>query len=266
MRWLYCAMHSYLLFGCIICYAQKMQDSLVFSKSDSIRFWVDNMENVYVLKYPRTILKYDNNLKLIRQYHNTRNGNIYDMDISNPMNVLLYSRDFNNVVFLDFQLNILEKYKLQTWYNGQIELICRANDNFFWIYDIAELKLKKISEQGKVVVESIELTNFNVESPTRLFFKNEKIYLYDTNRGLLVFDNFGTYIKTLPLPNVAIQQVQDNGDIVFLEKGKMELFDSETLRSVNVLKTKQCKQWRTTAKKQYYLQNNNVLYIEVNEY
>jgi hypothetical protein len=50
----------------------------------------------------------------------------------------------------------------------------------------------------------------NAIKPIALFETNNRVYLCDTVQGVLIFDVFGTYIKTIPIKSIRDLQVENN--------------------------------------------------------
>jgi hypothetical protein len=92
--------------------AVAQQDSSVkFSKSipgDYVYFNVDNLDNIYLLSSTNQLKKINLNGDSIGVYNNVRSyGQLYSIDVSNPLKTLVYYRDFSSIVELDRQLAVL---------------------------------------------------------------------------------------------------------------------------------------------------------------
>src|SRR5688572_3667151 len=68
-------------------------------------FEADNFGNIYTVKNEE-LCKYLPNGKRHARYSNLRYGNITSLDVSNPLKILLYYRDFQQIIFLDNQLSV----------------------------------------------------------------------------------------------------------------------------------------------------------------
>ena len=76
----------------------------------------------------------------------------------------------------------------------QVRAICQSYDNKIWLYDEIENKLKKIDEEGKLLLETPDfrlLMDITV-SPVNIFDENKYVYLYDPVYGVNVFDYYGS--------------------------------------------------------------------------
>jgi hypothetical protein len=107
--------------------------------------------------------------------------------------VLLYYRDFATVVVLDRFLNAVNVVDLRKWGVLQAKAIGQSYDNKIWVYDELEAKLKKIDEDGKLIQETADfrLLLSQAVSPVKIQDENKYVYLYDSVKGVFVFDYFG---------------------------------------------------------------------------
>src|SRR5687768_7815077 len=66
-------------------------------------FTNDNLSNLYLIN-GEEIIKYSPTGKQLLKYSNKRFGNITTIDATNALKILLYYKDFQQLVFLDNQL------------------------------------------------------------------------------------------------------------------------------------------------------------------
>jgi hypothetical protein len=192
----------HVLIFCLVAFASSAQknDALVQPLtilSDSISdFTVDNLGNIYLLKGVQQIKKLDNNLDSVAVFNNVRRyGKLYTIDASNPLKVLLFYKDFNTIVLLDRFLDVRATIDLRQSDIFQCSAIGQSYDNNTWVFDELENKIKKIDDNGKLLLES---TDFRIvfdapPRPSRIEDYNKFVYAYDSSKGLLVLDYFGAY-------------------------------------------------------------------------
>jgi hypothetical protein len=125
----------------------------------------------------------------VRQY-----GKIYSVDATNPLKVLLYYKDFGNIVMLDRFLNVRNTISLRSVNILQVKAVCQSYDNGIWMYDEQDARLKKLNDEGVVVSQSSDFRLFmdKVPSPVQIIDQDRLVYLYDPGQGLFIFDYFGT--------------------------------------------------------------------------
>ncbi|NOT50272.1 MAG: hypothetical protein HOP10_03235 [Chitinophagaceae bacterium] len=163
-------------------------------KGDIVSFTVDNLDNIYILNSRNQVKKLDANGDSVAIYNDVRkNGNVTLLDASNPMKVLLYYKDFATIVALDRLLNVRNTIDLRKQNILQAKAIGLSYDNKIWVYDELENKLKKIDEDGKLLLETPDFRLlFNPPpSPFKIFDENKYVYLYDSLKGVYVFDYYG---------------------------------------------------------------------------
>ena len=165
-------------------------------KGDIVDFTIDNLDNIYVLNSRNQIKKFNANGDSVAIYNDIRKfGNVTLIDVSNPMKILLYYRDFATVVMLDRFLNAVNSIDLRKQNILQAKSIGQSYDNKIWVYDELENKLKKVDEEGKLLQETPDFRLFlgAAPSPVKIFDENKFVYVYDSIYGVYVFDYFGGF-------------------------------------------------------------------------
>jgi len=93
----------------------------------------DGIGNNYYIKNNVFIKQND---KKNWEYKNVALGEIYSVDIINPMKILVYYKDFNTIITLDNQLNEIQKLDLFTVDSALFtSKVGMASQNQYWIYD-----------------------------------------------------------------------------------------------------------------------------------
>ena len=164
-------------------------------KGDIVDFTVDNLDNIYILNKSNQIKKYNSNGDSVAIYNDVKKfGRATLIDVSNPLKILLYYRDFATVVMLDRFLNAVNSIDLRKQNIFQAKAIGQSYDNKIWVYDEIENKLKKVDEDGKLLQETpdFRLLLGAAPSPLKIFDENKFVYVYDSIYGVYVFDYFGS--------------------------------------------------------------------------
>ena len=163
-------------------------------RGDFVNFTIDNLDNLYVLNSRNQVKKFNSNGDSVAIYNDVRKfGQATLIDVSNPLKVLLYYRDFATVVMLDRFLNVVNTVDLRKAGILQARTIGQSYDNKIWVYDELEAKLKKIDEDGKLLQETpdFRLLLGQAVTPVKISDENKYVYLYDPVKGVYVFDYFG---------------------------------------------------------------------------
>jgi hypothetical protein len=161
---------------------------------DIVDFTVDNLDNIYILNSRNQVKKLNANGDSVAVYNDVKKfGQATLIDVSNPLKLLLYYKDYTTVVVLDRFLNAVNVIDLRKQNIFQVKAIGQSYDNKIWIYDELESKLKKIDEDGKLLQETPDFRLLLGQAPTplKIFDENKFVYLYDSIKGVYVFDYFG---------------------------------------------------------------------------
>ncbi len=181
-------------------------------------FATDNIGNIYTVK-EEELMKYLPNGKLFSRYSNLKLGNITSVDATNPLKVLLYYRDFQQIVFLDDQLSLnSSEVSLEKLGYEQSDLVCAGANNSFWIYNKQNNELVRFNESSKKVaftgnLKQVLQTELN---PNFMCEHNGYLYLNCPETGIYVFDIFGAFSKIISIKN--LKQFQVNESILYYQK------------------------------------------------
>ncbi|HEU5164402.1 MAG TPA: hypothetical protein VFU29_02610 [Chitinophagaceae bacterium] len=189
---------SILLFtSCLTTVAQTDTLFVPFKKikGDFTSFAADNFDNLYLLNSYDQLKKIDAGGDSIAVFNNVRRyGKLAQIDVTNPLRVLLYYKDFSTIVVLDRLLSNRSTIDLRKQDIFQVEAVCLSYDNKIWLYDEFEHKLKKIDEDGKLLFATTDFRQLFDEafSFTSICDQDGYLYLYDKNKGVYVFDYYGS--------------------------------------------------------------------------
>lgn len=203
----------------------------LFSPEDSLAischfFTVDALGNLYCASHDG-MTKY--NAAGTEQWHysNPRYGRIQSIDATDPLNILVFHPDFQQVVWLD--RNLAEKPHPDT---GPIlsqefpELVCSSSQGGFWVYMPQSSRLQRFSQALRMTAQSLPFFEIlpGFQSPVFMTESEGKVYVSQPDQGIAVFDAFGNFLSLLPLQGVDRFQVLGNQLIWFSEK-ELLVFD-----------------------------------------
>jgi hypothetical protein len=163
---------------------------------------IDNLDNVYILTETDQLKKYNATGDSIAVYNNVRRfGKVYSIDVANPLKVLLYYKDFASIVILDRLLSVRSTVDLRRKNILQVTAMGQSYDNNIWIFDAFDNKLKKIDEEGNILLETSDFRQAlgQAITPQQIIDQNKQVYLYDPINGLYVFDRYGTFQRRIPV-------------------------------------------------------------------
>jgi hypothetical protein len=186
-----------------------------FSFSQSVsptggkRIWVDELGNIYI-QNKKGFIKKDISAKKSFTYQNNLHAENMDIDVSNPLRILIFYPDFNQLVFLDNMLAeqrspiLLDELELY-----DISAICASPEGGFWVYNSQAFQLQHYDKALKKTYTSPDLSSLVDENSNeiRLYSADNKIFLVLTNESTLIFDQFGGFIKKIPPLQMKFHQI-----------------------------------------------------------
>ena len=127
-------------------YAQSEFKLIATIDAEADFFTTDNQSNVYVVKKGE-LSKYNKTGNLLYKYSNKNLGPIDFVDASNMLQLLLFYKNFSQVVFLDNTLSLngepvsLDKIGFQ-----QTGLVCTSHNGGLWLYNQQNLELVHLDQ------------------------------------------------------------------------------------------------------------------------
>lgn len=174
---------------------------------------IDNLNNLYLVSPTGQVKKLNASGDSSGIYSQTKNyGKLHSIDVSNPLRPLLFYKAFSTVVLLDRFLVPRTTLDLRRHQILQPGAVATSYDNNLWVFDEYDNKLKKIDERGNLLLETPDFRNiFEVPvKPQKIINDNGLVYLADSLNGIFVFDNYGTFKKSLRFKNWKNVFIKDN--------------------------------------------------------
>jgi hypothetical protein len=159
---------------------------------------MDNLGNLYIISPSGQIKKLNEAGDSVAVHNQVKKfGKLYSIDVSNPLKILLFYRDFSTVVVLDRFLSNLATVNLRKYNILQPGAVGLSYDNNIWVFDEYDNKLKKIDEQGNHMLETSDFRSIFNQSllPQKIINDNGLVYLADSANGVFIFDNYGSFKK-----------------------------------------------------------------------
>ncbi len=196
-------------------------------------FTTDNLGNIYLLNSDNQIKKINEKGDSIAVYNDVkRYGKIFSIVATNPLKVLVFYKDFSTIVILDRLLNKRASIDLRKQNILQAKAVTNSYDNNIWIYDELDSKLKKIDDNGNVLLESTDFRQIfdSVPSPSVMYDKDGQLYLYDSKKGLMIFDYYGAKKNNFQILHLSDLQVVDKNTITARDSTHIVLYKPATLQ------------------------------------
>jgi hypothetical protein len=163
-------------------------------QADIADFTVDNLGNIYLLSKDNQLKKLSANGDSLAVFNDVRRyGKIWSIDVTNPLKILVYYREFTTILALDRFLNMVNIIDLRNLGILQARAVSLAYDNNVWVYDELDAKLKRIGDDGSLVDQTTDFRQLfdSVPDPFVIRDQGGLVYLYDPAKGVYAFDHYG---------------------------------------------------------------------------
>ncbi|OFY88105.1 MAG: hypothetical protein A3K10_13900 [Bacteroidetes bacterium RIFCSPLOWO2_12_FULL_31_6] len=224
---------------CLFFLVSKSQESsfqlnkFILSNGSSVQ--TDNIGSIYGIS-SHEIVKYKSNGDVQYTYSDKSAGDITCVDVNNPFNVLVFYKDFHQILFLDNTLSaISEPFALAEHELDQVSLTCTSRDNGIWLYDQQKFQLFRMDKNFKIILQSGYINQLLGQEihPSFMLEYNNQLYLNDTTIGILIFDIYGAYYKTIPFKE--IKEFQVVGDRLYYLLGSvLKSYNMKTLEEQEI--------------------------------
>lgn len=223
--------------GMAIPFATQAQNDSSFQflktiKGDFTYFNVDNLDNIYLITKNNQLKKLNVNGDSVAVFNDVKKyGNPDYVDVTNPLKSLLYYKNYSTVVVLDrllTQRNTINLRKQNIFYVNSITL---SYDNYMWLFDEEDYRLKKIDEEGKLLQSTTDWRMLfdTVPAPVKIIDRDNFVYLYDPAKGFYIFDYYGGFKNRLAFLNWT--NVEVNGTTVYgFEETKLYSYQLKSLQ------------------------------------
>ena len=185
-------------------------------KGDISYFNVDNLDNIYLITSNNQLKKLNANGDSVAVFNDVKKyGNLSYVDVTNPLKALLFYKNYSTVVMLDRLLTVRNNINLRKKNMFYVNNVTLSYDNYIWVFDDEDFKLKKIDEEGKLLQASTDWRMLfdTVPAPVKIIDRDNFVYLYDPEKGFYIFDYYGSFKNRLTFLNWT--NVEVNGNNVY---------------------------------------------------
>ena len=222
------------IFILLLFLAQEPYELVGTIASAGSEFQTDHLGNVYIVNGDR-LIKYNNRQEKIADYSNAYLGEIGSLDATDPLRLLIHYKDFNQLLWLDnYLLELRSPVLLDELGIDQAELICTSSQGGFWVFNGLNNQLQYFDVNLNLIHESIPVNPItNNNKPVAMVEKNRMVYIHVPEMGILVFDRYSTYSKTLPVfPDNVFQVTEES--IFYTTKNILFKYDLNTFTNTLV--------------------------------
>jgi hypothetical protein len=214
----------------------ELSQEVILPPSDL--FGVDQFGSIYTVQ-GNEIRKHSEEGEQIYSYANPVLGDIYEIDLLNPLAPYLFFRDANQMVVLDNRLNDKGQLNFNDLHFIDVQLISFSDQENVWVYDQANDRIYRLNIRSRAVTnQSLTITQIvDAENrPTAMVSSIDKVYLNIPGEGIYIFDATGAFSGIIPLKEVSLFDVEGKlliavirGQLTFynLTTGNTESWDPE---------------------------------------
>jgi hypothetical protein len=170
------------------------------------------------------------------KYSDKSLSTVTSVDLTNPLKILVFYKDLSKIVLVD---NTLSRYGndiyLDDYDLGQCILICASFNNSIWLYDQLTFQLVRLDQGLKKVTETsniVQLIGHDI-APNFMIEDSDWLYINDPENGILVFDIYGSYFKTIPIKALSSFQVKDH-NIIYVHEQKLYVYHQKTIETTEI--------------------------------
>jgi hypothetical protein len=172
----------------------------------------DELGNAFLVK-DMQLIKYSPEGEVLHTYSNMYSGDITFVDTHDPFKILLYYRDFGRVEFLDQSLSLASSSIDLSMLNLSLAtLACASYAGAFWVYNPMNFEMVRVTAglEIKERTGNLQRATGYTPDPNYMLERDNYLYLNDPAIGIMMFDKYGTYYKTIPVKGLTSFQVFDN--------------------------------------------------------
>lgn len=204
--------------------AQFQLTKIIDKEAKSV--YMDNLDQVYLLRSNNELLKYDVNGQLKQRYSNNRLGTLTTVDVTNPLRILLFYADFQQVVVLDNNLAELSNFSFSQKGNFQITAIAASNSQSFWVFDELSQQLIRYNPMMEEEFRSVSFLQLLDEmiKVKQIFTDDNHILLQISSQDVLELDRFGALVRKIHVENQSDLSFQAH-KLSYLNKNQLISYD-----------------------------------------
>jgi len=178
-----------------------------------------------------TLYKCNEDGTKLKSYSNSFLGEINSYDVIDPLRLLLFFKDFNQIVFLDNKLSELRTpVSLDDLNLYEVVAVCASHRGGFWAYSSGNNKLVRYNNSLQLEQENYIITNKNINlDSVNLIETSYFLILSLPPDGIFIYDGLGSFIKKIPSKNVNFIQ-SEKQKLYFAENDKIQIYDFKTAK------------------------------------
>lgn len=223
-------------------------------------FYTDQLDNIYLVK-GQNIHKISSAGTIDYEFNSKRYGDITTIDVTRPLKPMLFYSDLSQIIILDNTLSVQgSPIDLFSKDVGQITAACVSVDDHFWLYNLNNFELLRTDPAFNTIVKSGNLTQVVGQNvmPNFMVEVDNWLYVNDPEKGIFIFDIYGTYSRTIPVKGLDFFQVI-SGKIYFVKGENLRVYDTRSFSEESIaLPVKEFDDLRVNSRRLYVLNDKTL--------
>lgn len=221
--------------ACCLSFTDDTYKTLFTIRVKADFFTTDNFGNSYFVKGDE-IRKYNPSGDLLKIYSNKNLGRITSIDASNPLRLLVFYRDQSSIVILDDLLSQnADPINLMDLSLEQSDVVCNSFNNGMWFFNRQNANLIRLNDNLQTAVNTGNLNRLlgTELKPNFILEYDGYVYLNNPAEGILVFDIYGTYSKTINIKGLQHFQVKEQS-LIYYDNDSLKSYQLKQLTTAEI--------------------------------
>lgn len=159
---------------------------------------LDNYGRIFYADTKGNVFKMDRSGGMVSQYSPPIQGRLTQLDAFSTTVLFLFSADLQQVTLLDHHLAPIQYISFHNDAIGLVKAAALGNNHVFWLFDEMDLSLKKYDYRRGIILQVqplFPLMGGDRIEVVEIMERDNLVLLNLKDRGLLVFDNQGNFVK-----------------------------------------------------------------------
>ena len=166
----------------------------------------DRAGHIYIATYKGDIIRYDTDLQNKLVFSPPNPNRATALEAWQGLRIFSFHRDLQQFRLINRNLSLHEDYSFPQDIIGFAEMATPSFDNNIWLIDQADFSLIKYDITSRLLISRTPLEQLLDPDNYEILFLKEyqnRLFLSTKHRGILIFDNLGTYLKKFEYKNIS---------------------------------------------------------------
>ncbi len=191
----------------------------------STKISTDIFQHIYV-QHLQMLQKLDTNGNVLYSFSNAQMGNIHSIDVSNPLQILIFYKEPQTLLILNNTLSPLSHPiyfdHLQLF---DVRAVCSSSHGGFWVYDANQTQLMLFNSKLENIYKGTKLFIDNISG---MIEYQHTVIIISENTGYWKFNIKGELMEFVPVPDLKKIIVYKN-QLVLVKKNEIEFTNQKKI-------------------------------------